>query len=86
MHARPTRPDAGADRVDALGVRLDGDLRLVARLAGDAADLDESVGDLGHLELEERLDQLGIAAPESPAGPSCPSDLGDDGLDPRACS
>ena len=63
-HARAARADAGADRVDALGVRLDGDLRAVARLAGDAADLDEAVGDLGHLELEQRLDQLGIAARE----------------------
>ena len=46
------------------GVRLDGDLRAVAGLARDAADLDEAVGDLGHLELEERLDQLRVAARE----------------------
>jgi hypothetical protein len=56
-----------------------------SRLAGDAADLDEPVGDLGHLELEERLDQLGISAREDHlralrAG----ADLGDDGLDPGA--
>jgi hypothetical protein len=43
-------------------VRLDGDLRPVAGLARHAADLDQTVGDLGHLELEERLDQLRIAA------------------------
>src|SRR4051812_19245257 len=34
-HARATRADAGADRVDAVGVRDDGDLRAVARLARD---------------------------------------------------
>ena len=83
--ARAARPDAGADRVDALGVRLDGDLRAVAGLAGDAADLDEAVGDLGHLELEQRLDQLRIAAREDHlralrAG----AHLGDHGLDARA--
>jgi hypothetical protein len=69
-HARASRPDAGADRVDALGVRLDGDLRAVAGLAGDAADLDEPVGDLRNLELEQRADQLGIAPRRIPAGPS----------------
>ena len=83
--ARASRADARADRVDALGVRLDGDLRPVARLAGDAADLDEPVGDLGHLELEQRPDQLGVAAREDHlralrAG----ANLGDDGLDAAA--
>jgi hypothetical protein len=68
-----------------LGVRLDRDLRAVARLAGDTADLDEPVGDLGHLELEQRLDQLGVAAREDHlralrAG----AHLGDDRLDARA--
>ena len=66
-------------------MRLDRDLGAVAGLAGDAADLDEAVRDLGHLELEERLDQLGIAAREDHlralrAG----ADLGDHGLDPGA--
>src|SRR5258706_427339 len=40
-HARASRPDARADRVDALRVRLDCDLRAVPRLTRDAADLDE---------------------------------------------
>src|SRR5581483_4399661 len=84
-HARAARPDTRADRVDALRVRLDGDLRPVPRLAGDAADLDEPVGDLRHLELEQRLDQLRIAAREDHlralrAG----AHLADDGLDARA--
>src|SRR6185369_11777231 len=84
-HARPTRADARADRVDALRVRLHRDLRAVAGLARDAADLDEAVRDLRHLELEQRLDQLGIATRQDHlralrAG----TDLGDHGLDARA--
>src|SRR4029079_10622244 len=51
----------------------------------DAADLDEAVGDLGHLELEERLDQLGIAARQDDLRPlRARANLGDDGLDARA--
>ena len=64
MRTREPRGPTQADGVDALRVRLDGDLRAVARLARDAADLDEPVGDLRHLELEERLDQLGVAPRE----------------------
>src|SRR5881227_346739 len=66
--ARAARPHACTHRVDALGVRLDRDLGPVARLTGDAADLDEAVRDLRHLELEERLDQLRIAAREDDLG------------------
>ena len=63
----------------------DRDLRAVPRLAGDALDLDEPVGDLGHLELEQRLDQLRVAPRQDHlralrAG----ADLADDGLDARA--
>src|SRR5207302_643933 len=76
---------ARADGIDALGVRLDGDLRAVARLARDAADLDESVGDLRNLELEQRLDQLRIAAREDHLRTLRPrADLRDHGLDARA--
>src|SRR5436190_2535730 len=83
--ARAARADARADRVDALGVRLDRDLRAVAGLAGDAADHDEPVRDLGHLELEERLDQLRVAAGEDHLRAlRARADLGDDGLDARA--
>jgi hypothetical protein len=46
-----------------------GDLRAVARLAGDVGDLDEAVGDLGDLELEERLDEVGIAPETMIDGP-----------------
>ena len=63
-------------------MRLDRDLRAVSRLAGDAADLDEPVGDLGHLELEERADELRIAAREDHLRALRPrANLGDDGLD-----
>src|SRR6188472_2419710 len=83
--ARSARPDAGADRIDTLDVRLDGDLRAVARLAGDAADLDEPVGDLRHLELEERLDQLRRAPREDHLRAlRARANLDDHGLDARA--
>src|SRR5438477_511107 len=63
-------------------MRLDGDLGAVARLARNAADLDETVGDLGDLELEQRLDQLGIAAREDHLWALRPGPhLGNDGLD-----
>ena len=84
-HARASRADARADRVDALRVRLDGDLRAIARLARDAADLDEPVGDLGYLELEQRLDQLRVAARQDHLRAlRARAHLGDHGLDPRA--
>src|SRR5581483_12417372 len=84
-HARAARADAGPDRIYALGVRLDRDLRAVARLAGDAADLDEPVGNLRDLELEERLDQLWVAPREDDLRAlRSRAHLGDHGLDPRA--
>src|SRR6202035_67412 len=83
-HTRAARPDARTDRIDALSVRLDRDLGAIARLAGDAADLDETVRDLRHLELEERLDQLGIAARQDHLRAlRARTDLGDDRLDAR---
>src|SRR5205085_5001508 len=83
--ARAPWANARADRVDTVGVRLDRDLRAVARLAGDAADLDEPVRDLRHLELEERLDQPGIAPRQDDLRALRPgTHLGDDRLDPRA--
>src|SRR6185437_748971 len=83
--ARAAGADARANRVDALRVRLDRDLRAVAGLARDAADLDEAIGDLRHFELEERPDQLRIATRENHLRPLRPrAHLGDHGLDPRA--
>src|SRR5947208_6678351 len=84
-NTRAARADAGADRIDALGVRLDGDLRAVAGLTRDAANLDQAIGDLGHLELEQRLDQLGIAPGDDHLRAlGTGANLGDDGLDARA--
>src|SRR5918994_703841 len=82
---RAARADAGPDRVDTLGVGDDGDLRAVAGLTGDAADLHQTVRDLRYLELEERLDELGIPARQDHLRALRPGpDLGDDGLDARA--
>src|SRR5262249_18717402 len=72
-HAGAARADARADRVDALGMRLDSDLRAVPGLARDAADVDEAVRNLRHLELEQRLDELRIAAREDDLRPLRPA-------------
>ena len=64
---------------------IDRDLRAVAGLAGDADDLDQLVGDLGHLELEQLLDQLRAAARDDDARAlALGGDVGDHGLDPHA--
>src|SRR5262249_53469768 len=42
-HAGAARPHAGADRIDAVGVRDHRDLRAVARLARDVGDLHQPV-------------------------------------------
>ena len=49
--------DGRADRIEALLARRDGDLGAAAGLAGDRADLDRAVVDLGHLELEQALQE-----------------------------
>src|SRR5690606_28704524 len=73
--------DAGADGVDAVVVADDGDLRAVARLAHDGLDLDDAVVDLGHLELEEPLDEhrRRPADHDLRAGAGVADDLLDDG-------
>ena len=53
----PLAPDAGADRVDVAIVGENGDLRAMPGLARYGLDLDDAVEDLGHLELEQALDQ-----------------------------
>src|SRR5262245_17435704 len=84
-HAGAARADAGSDRIHAIGVRDDGDLRAPARLTGDAGDLHELVGDLGDLELEELLDQLGIATGDDDARAlGVGRDVGDHRLDAHA--
>ena len=62
-HAHPGAPraDAGADGVDVGVVRPHGDLGAVAGLARGRLDLDDARRDLGDLELEEPLDEPGVA-------------------------
>ncbi len=63
---------------------IDGDLRAVAGLTGDADDLDQLVGDLRHLELEQALDQLRAAARDDDRRPfGRVGDVGDHRLDPH---
>ncbi len=49
--------DTGTHRVDVRVVGRHGDLRALTRLASAGLDLDDTVGDLGHLELEQAADQ-----------------------------
>src|SRR5467141_722994 len=58
LHARAAHADAGADRVDALVVGKDGDLRAHPRIARRGLDLEQAFLDLRHLELEQLHDEL----------------------------
>ena len=62
LHARALEADARADRIDGVVARDHGDLGAAADFARDGADLDDLLLDLGHLELEQRLDEQRIAA------------------------
>jgi hypothetical protein len=84
-HSGAARPHAGADRVDAVRMRDDRDLRAPARLPGHTGDLDQLVGDLRHLQLEELLDQLGVAPRDDDARPlGVGRDVRDHGLHTHA--
>src|SRR4029078_10482476 len=61
-HTAAAGADAGTDRIDVVVVRPDGDLRAVTGFAGAGLDLDDAVGYLGHLELEEPLDEARVGA------------------------
>src|SRR4029079_9032440 len=77
--------DAGADRVDVVVVAPHGDLRAVPRLTRAGLDLDDAVGDLGHFQFEEPLDQTGVrAADDDLWALGGLADLHDVGLDPTA--
>jgi hypothetical protein len=66
-------------------VRDDRDLRAVPGLAGDADDLDQAVGDLRHLELEQLLDQVRVATRDDDARSlALGRDVRDHRLDPHA--
>ena len=58
LDARAALADGGADRVEALLARGDGDLGAAAGLAGDGLDLDRAAVDLGDLELEQALEEV----------------------------
>ena len=51
---------AGTHGVDVGVVRPDGDLGAGTWFPGAGLDLDDTVGDLGHLELEEPLHETGV--------------------------
>src|SRR6266516_100492 len=57
-HAHAAGADAGALGVDPGLVGAHGDLGPMAWLAGDVGDLDDALGDLGHLQLEQPPDQV----------------------------
>ena len=61
-HTPATGPDARADGIDVVVVRPDGDLGAVTRFTGAGLDLDDAVGDLGHFEFEQALDQARVRA------------------------
>ena len=62
LHARTAHADAGADRIGAVVVREHGDLGAVARIARARLDLDETLADFRHFELEELHHQFGRGA------------------------
>ena len=55
-------------RVDVVVVRPHRDLGAVTGLAGHCLELDDAVADLGHLELEESLDQTRVRAADDDLG------------------
>ena len=58
LHAHALHADAGADWIDILVARHDGDLGALAGFARDGADGDGAVVDFRHFALEEVLDQF----------------------------
>src|SRR4029078_3350984 len=55
-HAHAARPDAGADRVDVLIVRRNGELGAVTRLARDSANIDAADYQIEAAQLAESVD------------------------------
>src|SRR5262249_7857437 len=60
--ARALHADAGADRIDVAIARRDGDLGARPGLARRALDADDLLVDLGHLHLEQLLEQALVRA------------------------
>jgi hypothetical protein len=64
-------------------VAADGDLGPVPRLAGDVGDLHDALGDLGHLQLEQPLDEVRMRPRDHhPQAPGRPDDVGHVHLEP----
>src|SRR4029453_14750200 len=79
------RPDARAHRVDRRLVGRDRDLRAVPRLSGHGLDLDDPLGDLGHPELEQLLEQPRVGPRDDDLWPlGALAHLGDVALEPFA--
>ena len=57
MDAGALHTDTGADGVDAVVVRLNGDFGALAGFADDFLDGDEAVVNLGHFSFEEALQE-----------------------------
>jgi hypothetical protein len=82
LDAAAADADAGADAIDLHVDGADRDLGAVAGLAGDRLDLDGPVGDLRDLLLEERADEVRVAARQDDFDPvPVAADVHDDGLD-----
>ena len=74
LHAHAFHADAGADRVDVLVFRHDGNFRALASFAGDGADHDGAVVNFRDFGLEQVLHQIGRGARNHDLpGPSRPS-------------
>ena len=69
LHARALETHAGADRIDRVVAREDGDFRAAAHLARRGANLDDVLLDLRDLELEQRLNEERVATAENEARP-----------------
>src|SRR4029453_6173060 len=82
-HPRPAGADAGALGVDPGLVAAHGDLGPVAWLAGHVGEYHDALGDLGHLQLEQALDQVGVGPRHHhPQAPGRAHDVGHIDLQP----
>ena len=69
LDPRAANSDAGADAVNLAVDALDRDLGAVARVAGQLLDLNDPLGDLGDLELEQVAQEVGVCAAEHDSNP-----------------
>ena len=82
MHTRALHAHAGADGVDILFARRDGDLRTFTGFTRDALDLHSPVVNLGNFRLEQVLNQCWVGARNDDLRPlRCLFNLDDDHAD-----